>query len=602
MSKEFVGVTINVNHGGRKGLVKEAVVTQLKNGTLRTKEGSEFNVADLYNKGKGKFVDLKGGVTKKPAAAKAAAAPAPAARNERPAPAAVTAAELREKARRINGIEIESVLPKAGVVKLVDGSKIAIADIQRKGKGYVSEVVETEPKAKTKAPAAKAAPAAKTTPAKKTVGGVTKKVKASDDNQGPKFDGALFGPAGQYETKDVRGKVIDFNGEDAKVKSTFNSGRCVLEDGTEFQIDEVRMTNSGKFCVYSDDYINELKELWEQANVRKAPAKAEKEDDAPVTTRDLKKNTSQVVVGKRSQVVARVFTNGTIELDSGLRIHVSDISRSGAKFVYGGAQVQKSGGALPKTREVPPSQKKIIRVSEFDTDTAGDIRDMLEEKIREWVATEYDINLVSGFAGAGSDICTFAFSFAVADADPKHVKAIVDRQRAENFADDTETDLDHHQLTQLDDDRPEDEEEEEEEPEEEEELEEEELEEEEETEEDEDFPQEEIFEVAESSFPDDISKLLEDATDRMKRVVKNPKFQGAMLKTATAWYKSQDAYTAFSYGIEPGSTVELKDQTYLFIGLRPDGAIALINVASEMLKTLSFDEFTQVCEDNDIEL
>ena len=468
------GQTVNVNHG-KKGVFKETVKTVLRNGTVRTEEGSEFNTADMYNKGKGKFVDLKGGVVKK-----TTAAAAPAAKAERPAPPTITFKELEEKARKINGIEIESLKRKEGTVVLADGSTVAIGDISRKGKGYGADVVTPAPKAGKKTAAVKAAtekapvktsgvkPAAKTAAPAKT-GGAVKKAKAAPADDNAFDEGALYGPAGQYETSDVRGKVIDFNGDDVKVVKTFSSGRCVLESGDEFQADEIRKRHDGRFCVYSDEYIDELKELHEQANTRAKAIQKAKDTPKPVTSRSFKKNVTQVLVGKKMQTVARVLTTGVVVMDSGLRIAIADIEQQGAKLVYGGAAStnQKAGGALPKTREVPPFEKKIVRVSEFDDDTAQDICDLLEENVRKIMAGEYDVQLVSSFAGRGTEFCTVAFSFAIADADPARIQEMVARQRAENFADDENSDTDAHQLTPNADDIPEEEEEQEEEEEEE---------------------------------------------------------------------------------------------------------------------------------------
>jgi len=649
MSTNLTGKAINVNHG-KKGVVKETVIKHLKSGIIRTKEGSEFHVDDVYNKGRGVFVDLKGGAAKKAPAKETASTPAPtSSRSERPAPPAVTADELEGK--KINGVEVKRLLRKSGRVELVDGSTFNLSDVRRKGKGFACDAEPHESEGATSGktsskPADKKPAGKKTAETASTKGGVTKKANAKknedetdDADHGGNFDGALYGPAGQYETSDVRGKVIDFDGEDKKVVSTYKSGRCVLDDGTEFQIDEVRKTKSGKFAVYSDDYIDELRDLWEQANKKPAKAPKQEDDNSPVTTRDLKKNVTQIVVGKKSQTVSRIFNTGTVELDSGIRFHVSAIKRVGAKLVYEDAAAQqKSGGALPKNREVPPSEKKVIKVSEFDDDTSNDLRDLVEQLVRTGVLKEYDIDVVSVFAGRGTEFCTVAISFAVPGTSQEEIQGFVERQRRENFADDSESDLDQHQLSDdpLEEEEPEEEEEvEEEEPEEEEEVEEEEeteeeeteeeeteeeeepeeeeeLEEEEEPEEEEELEEEEDFSEsqtfapdAETMFPEDATEYVNDATSRMAAIVPTGKYQKAMRAAAEAWYASQDVFTAFGYNVEPGFTVKVEDQDYLLIGLREkNGEMipGLINVETQMLKTMSYDDFTNVCEENGIEV
>ena len=592
MSINLKGATINVNHGTKKGVIKEEVVTQLKSGILRTKEGSEFHIDDLYNRGKGKFVDLKGGAVKKAPAGKPAA---PAPRSDRPAPTAITMKELELKARKINGIEIESFSKKNSTITLADGSIVQLSDVRRAGKGYAADAVTLPADKPSKKPAASKKPDAK--PAPDAKGGVTRKAKpAADENADADF-GALYGPAGQYNTSDVRGKVIDFDGEDHKVAKTFPSGRCVLENGEEFQVDEVRKTNSGKFAVYSDDYIAELKDLWEQANSKKKPA-VEEEEERELTTRDFKKNKTLIQVGKKMQTVAKVFTTGVIETSEGLRIAIADVVRQGSKLVYmtKATDTVKQGGALPKKREVPVQEKRITEVAQFDDETCNDMRDMLREKIRQWMAEEYDVTMVNAFVGQGPDFSTFCFAFAVADSDPKQIAAFVKKQDAQNAASATNSDFDQHQLSEQ-------EEQEEEEHEEEEQEEEEEIPEEEEEVQDADFPADAVFETEseETSFPEDISELMETAVPRMARTIATPKFQKAMRGAAEAWYGSQDVFDMFNFYIEPGHTVTIEEDVYMLIGLRDDKA-ALINVERETLKAIDFDKLAAICEENGIEL
>ena len=71
MANEMVGVLVNVIRG-KKEPVKERVIKQLKTGVCRTEAGTEFNVSDVFNRGKGKFVTrgAKGGAVAKPSPAK----------------------------------------------------------------------------------------------------------------------------------------------------------------------------------------------------------------------------------------------------------------------------------------------------------------------------------------------------------------------------------------------------------------------------------------------------------------------------------------------------------------------------------------------------
>jgi hypothetical protein len=593
-----------VNHAGRtlniisrKGTPKETKVQEVivkhltSKGIIRTESGAEYPAADLYNRGKGLFIDVagKGATAKAPAEnskkATAAAAPAAKAPAGRAPAAAVTADELDGK--KVNGVAVEKQIRSKGIVVLADGQRIELANVVRKGKGFVTTDNKTAvPASAVKAAATKGGAVAK--------GGVTAKpAKAAKASTAANAVDTLFSAPGLLTTKDIRGKVVAIDGEDYTVETTYKSGRCVTESGEEFQIEDVRKSLvGGGFAVISDEYAEELEELHAAALAKAAAAKK----PAAVSRNEVKNQALKV--GKVTHTVTKTFKNNTVETDRGFKCSVDEIARDGSGFVYTGKDLPRTGTAVPRNRTAPSQTVKKLDVDAFDYDTTLDVKDHLRECVLMGLQEAYNIDLVSATATQnGSNMMTVTFAFAATDANKADIARKV-KELENGFAKLQESqghvaptgkpaDFESHELLEQEEDEEEepevDEEEEPESFEEEEESDDEEEEPETFDDEDEEEEEPESFEEEEEdekTFPLDVTELVENAKARLEKLMPGRNIT-AYVKL---WYATQDVFDIIGYEIEPGHTVAMEDKQYILVGLNKDGSPLLVGMDKPVAK------------------
>lgn len=569
----------------RKGTPKETKTQELivkhltSKGIIRTESGAEYNAAETYNVGKGLFINVgKAAAAAKPAAEnskKATAAPAPAAKAPaagRAPAAAVTADELDGK--KVNGVPVEKQIRSKGIVVLEGGERIELANVVRRGKGFVT--VDAAGTPAPKAPAPKA-------PVK---GGAT--AKGGAVAKAPKAKSvALYSEPGLLTTKDVRGQIVVIDGEENTVATTYKSGRVVTEEGNEFQIEDVRTAVAGGFAVCSDKYLAELEALHQAAAAAaKAPAKK-----ASAVTRSEVKN-QELKVGKVTHTVTKTFKNNTVETDRGFKCSVEEIARDGSGYVYTGKDLPRTGTAVPRNRQAPTPTVQKLDVDAFDYDTTCDVKDHLRECILIGLKETYNIDLVSATATQnGSNMMTITFALAATDANKADIarkvkeleNGFANLQKAQGHVSPAPAvDFEQHELVDQEEEEEEpenfDDEEEEEEPEtfdDEEEESDEEEDEEPETFDNEDVPANfEEEQEDEATFPLDTSELVANASARLAKLMPGRNVT-AYIKM---WYATQEVFDVIGYEIEPGHTVAMDDKQYVLVGLNMDGTPLLVGV------------------------
>ena len=559
MANEYVGKKLNVET--KKGVHQETIIKQLSTkGIVRTEEGNEYNIADLRKKGRGIFVSAVGGARPKATTAVAAAEntrkPA-----ERPAAAAVTADELEGK--KVNGVAVSKILKRAGVVKLEDGTELALADIVRKGRGYSTEG---------------AAPA---TPVAKTGGAKPKAAKEADEGE----------TVTNAELRGTNAK-IRIDGKLHTIVSTIKGEKFKTDKGYKGETGDIRKVG-GKLVIESAEY--KAAQAPAPAPVVKpaAPTRA----PAPIKRAELKgKN---ITVGDEVHVMEKTLKSDEVITNKGFRFSVEDIARKGRGYIYTGEIVAKKGGAVPRTRTAPEPVSQIVSVAAFDNDTAADISDLMEKAIRTALADAYDVDVVSSFIQYEDQMATISFQISTADAPAAFVKgkvsafqnamsaqAIADPAPAptapkKDAADFEQADLvneedEDDEVLDTEDDEVLDTEEEDEDDEdtafpEEQDEDEDEEENEEQEEGDDSFDEEEETEI---SFPEDTTELVEQGAARLKGFFPTKTMNGFISR----WYASQDAFDLIGYDMEPGMTVTIEDHDYVLVGLKPDGDVLLANV------------------------
>lgn len=559
MSINLVGVFVNVQHKANGEHVKEEVIKQLKDGTCITTEKTRFNAADHYRRGKGYYVDMVGGAATKPE------------KNDRATPPAITFALLEGK--KINGQEVTAFKKRDNKVILADGSVLDLSDIRRQGKGFVCDAAVIPAESKKRKPKVELHDAE---PAKtQTKGGAKAKVK-KDSQSG----GELYGPAGQYTRNDIRGQVIDVDGEETVVKTVYTNDRFLTEDGQKFHTDEVRKRHDGVFCVYSSAYIEEMAALRAAASAPKPPKK-NKVPKAPVgevTTKEIKDQ--EITIGDEIHVVESIYPSGNVKTDEGFKFHISQVERSGSDYIYvGPLKDSQKGGALPESKAAPAPASSVLDVPAYDRDTVSDIRTLIADAVAKALAETYNVDIAGVFVAYREENMTVSISLGATGADKAQLEAIAQRQKALLHTDSEPRNFDKKELTKPA--HPEDEEEEEE-VEEDEEVEEE-VEEEEDSEfadisqvfdqEGDDVPFDQEGDV---SFPVDVTELVEAATARLARSF--PKLN--LTAYVRKWYESQDVFDAIEYNVEPGNTITTDTSDYVLIGLDNSGTPLMVNALS----------------------
>jgi hypothetical protein len=555
-ASNLVGLTINVEHGGKKGTVKEEVVKHLKNGTVRTAQGSEFQADQVRNVGRGKVVTLgkTAGGAKPKVVASAATENTRKAPAERPAPAAVLVSELEGK--KVNGSAVVKISKRNATVELETGEVINVADVKRVGRGFATESNSAAP-------------------APKANGGARAKAKPAAD------EGEAVTNNDIRATVKAGGLKIRIDGKLHTIISTVTGEKFKTDKGYKGQTGEIRNVG-GKYVLETAEY----KAAQAPAPAPKAEVKGR--EPAPITRAELKgKN---ITVGDVVHVIEKTLKSDEVVTDKGMRFAVADVARKGRGYIYTGEIASKKGGAVPRARTAPEPVSKIVEVAAFDYDTVADVRDLLEKAIRTALADAYDVDVAGTFVQFEDQMATISFQISTADAPASLVKAKVESFRAGMEAQAIEAPAPASKGPKAGEDfAPSDlvdeEDEDEEENEEEENLDSEEDEDEfaeetdgeenldsEEDEDDTDFPEEEE-ENAEIAFPEDTTQLVENGVARLAKFFPGKNMNGFVSR----WYASQEAFDAIGYDLEPGMTVTIDDADYALVGLKTDGNVMLVN-------------------------
>jgi hypothetical protein len=553
---EFVGKKLNVE--SRKGVHQETILKQLNTkGIVRTEEGNEYNIADLRKKGRGLFVTAAGA-----GKAKAGSA-APAENSRKPAERTATAVTLDEiDGRKIDGLAVVKVARRTGMITLEDGSVVEIANVSRKGRGYVTEGAAA--------------------PAPKVAGGARAKAKPAD--AGSTVTNADIRPAVK-----AGGLKIRIDGKLHTIVSTVTGEKFKTDKGYKGETGEIRNVG-GKYVLETAEY---------KAANAPAPTPAAKAADAkpsrapaPIKRADLKgKN---IAVGDVTHVVEKTFKDDTVETNKGFRFSVADVARKGRGFIYTGELSEKKGGAVPRQRPAPEPVSQIVEVGAFDYDTVADVRDLLEKAVRAALADAYDVDVSGSLVQYEDQIATISFQIHTADAPAALVKSKIEAFRAnmeeqasgtpapkgnpkaklngddfnpseladEDDEDDEEEDAPNPVVASDDDDADFPDEDD---------SDADDADDEDESEDDADFPDEEPAEIA---FPEDATQLVESGVGRLSKLFPTKTMTGFV----TRWYASQEAFDAVEYEIEPGMTIVIDGEDYALGGLKPDGSVLLVNV------------------------
>lgn len=521
----YEGKQLNVVRNGttEKELIKRELKTK---GIVRTEEGNEYAIDEIYKRGRGIFVEVKG---KGGARAKTKPAPAP---KQTPAVKEVTIADVEGK--KIDGREVVKVQRSAKKVKLEDGTLVDLADIRRVGRGFTADL-----------PAIDAAPKAKT-------GGARAKVKAEVSEEVPPL-------------AKLKGKTVVINGEEETVERVFKSGKLVTDAGTEFQYDELEI-NDGVLSIPADEeeYDEEL-ELDEDYSVPELV--------------DMKGETIQID-GEEFKVSAVAQKSGRLKLDNGDVVDYSDVQ---ADETDGSLFIETDRPAIVPKRTVASVVPGRMPVDVFDAETGADIADVVETSAREAISKLYKTELITSIAVVDNQYLCVGLYFAADGVSAKEIAAkIAEIRKSHSVAPTTvveneepeledeeelEDELDDELDEELEDELDEEQEEQDEygldfedDSEDEEELEE-------ETESDVDFE----FDDAPEDGPD-YEALVENSVDALKTMF-NVNAEAFVLR----WFESEEVEQSIGLDILPGiTTLEQGKKEYVLMGLDDKGNIVVV--------------------------
>lgn len=378
----YVGKSINVIT--RKGTNKETVVKELKSkGIVRTDAGNEYQITDLFNRGRGVFVDLTAGKS----------APAKEKSESKPASTGYVAkaVELSElEGRKIDGVAVARIKRAAKQIVLEDGTVVELADVRRVGKGYT---------AGGEAPAKAAPKKAATKPAAK---------------QAPKAGGAAKKPAAKAEEIDIRkikGEEILIDGESEEIVKVFTSGNLKTDTGRKLAVTDLVRNADGVLVLQSDE---EEEELEDELNFDDGEGLTVPENISELKGKEI------YVDGDPLKVVAINKSKNQVRLSNDQIIDVSSIEVEDDVFV---AETPRSS-VIPK-REFPLANTGKMPVVAFDGESAADIADFSENAVRAAMGKKfaYDIPLITSIAVAGDEFLCVGLYFATTDATESEIAA-----------------------------------------------------------------------------------------------------------------------------------------------------------------------------------
>lgn len=379
----YVGKSINVIT--RKGTNKETVVKELKSkGIVRTDAGNEYQITDLFNRGRGVFVDLTAG---KSAPSKDKPESKPAATGY--VAKAIEIAEL--EGRKIDGVAVARIKRVAKQIVLEDGTVVELANVRRVGKGYT---------AGGEAPAKAAPKKAATKPA---------------DKQAPKAGGAEKKPAAKAEEIDIRkikGEEILIDGESEEIVKVFPSGNLKTDTGRKIAVTDLIRNADGVLVLQSDE--EEEEELEDELNFDDGEDLTVPENISELKGKEI------YVDGDPLKVVAVNKSKNQVRLSNDQVIDVSSIEVEDDVFV---AETPRSS-VIPK-REFPLANTGKMPVVAFDGESAADIADFSENAVRAAMGKKfaYDIPLITSIAVAGDEFLCVGLYFATTDATESEIAA-----------------------------------------------------------------------------------------------------------------------------------------------------------------------------------
>ena len=377
----YVGKSINVIT--RKGTNKETVVKELKTkGIIRTDAGNEYQIADIFNRGRGVFIDLTAGKS----------APAKEKSESKPASTGYVAkaVELSElEGRKIDGVAVARIKRAAKQIVLEDGTVVDLADVRRVGKGYTAggeAPAKAAPKKAATKPAAKPAPKA---------GGAAKKPAKAE----------------AIDIRKIKGEEILIDGESEEIVSIYPSGNLKTDTGRKLAVTDLVRNADGVLVLQSDE---EEEELEDELNFDDGEGLTVPENISELKGKEI------YVDGDPLKVVAINKSKNQVRLSNDQIIDVSSIEVEDDVFV---AETPRSS-VIPK-REFPLANTGKMPVIAFDGESAADIADFSENAVRAAMGKKfaYDIPLITSIAVAGDEFLCVGLYFATTDASESEIAA-----------------------------------------------------------------------------------------------------------------------------------------------------------------------------------